>query len=45
MLGVICEYLMKEQGMCIKFCFILTETVLEVYEMLTKTLTNSSTAD
>jgi len=29
MLGVICEYMMKEQGMCIKFCFILTETALE----------------
>jgi len=44
MLGVICEYVMKEQGMCIKFCFILTETGLEVYEMLRKSLTNNSTA-
>jgi len=45
MLHVIFEYVMKEQGMCIKFCFILTETALEVYEMLRKSLTNSSTAD
>jgi hypothetical protein len=41
MLGVICEFMMREQGMCITFCFILTKTALETYIMLRKTLTNS----
>jgi hypothetical protein len=45
MLGVVCAFLMKEPGMCIKFCFILTETTLETYKILSTILTNSSAAD